>query len=148
MRTRDNIIQDMARTLTVTSVADGVDAGAIGDDYSPGPGGDWMNTVDGIDPNALDMCKRFASNLEERLDLCIVDMEAQWKAAARYRHDDFGHLLVMQSLGHGVGLSDDIYGDAPEWMDKLWERHDLEGFTYYNLDETIWPFAPDYTPER
>jgi hypothetical protein len=142
MRTREDIIGDMARTLTVTTVADGADEGLIEDSYSPGPGGDWMDTVEGIDTEAWKHCVALADRIEAKVGRTLVDMEAEWMPHSR-RPDAFGHCLIMQSLGHGVGLSDDTY---PVGL-RLPCQEQLRGFHTefhaFDLNPEQWPIKVD-----
>jgi hypothetical protein len=137
MRTREEIVADMALALTVTSVADGIDNGVIVDkDLDPGPGGEWFDTVTETDPEALKACEKLADAVEEATGMTLRFCEHLWKPYS-CRPDDFGYLLVMQSLSHGVGLSDDFIDHKRAKVELKGMLSDLNNvschFSYFDL---------------
>lgn len=149
MRTKHEIILDMARALTVTTVADAIDNGVIkegGEAHDPGPGGEWFDTVEGIDSNALKAMKKFANEVEVKTGMTLPYCELLWQQHTS-RPSDFGYLLVMQSLGHGVGLSDDFKKSEEAEQALKGMLSDLDDlhihFSYFDLDPDEWQFTDE-----
>lgn len=108
---RREILEAMARTLTVTACADAYDEGFndIPQDQYAGPGTDWFDTIrDGYPPEALWYAKAIFQGTRWN-----VEAEAKcWTAITGRTVEDFAHYFAMASLGHGVGLEDAVPCDS------------------------------------
>lgn len=114
------IIASMARTLHVTAYADGVENKTI-KGCKAGAGQDWMDVAPKTRPIATQTAFYLAGQIatmngKSLLFLVRDAMKADGKIKSlsddvdtydsKYL-SDFGHYIVMESLGHGVGWTDD-----------------------------------------
>jgi len=159
---RERITQAVARTLTLDAVAsaweenqqleEGSDLATIfpEDWEGAGSGEDWDDVVrEGAPLEAVDKAREIVRDFETRNGRDVVDLGEEWDTAA---HDDgngfnaaeyewsddgperFGHCLALQSLGHGVGLDDDIPHGA------TYRRPDTGLFEFYAWDFDVLDF--------
>lgn len=131
---RAEIVESIARALFVSSFAAICDELAAGDaetaedfeglseesrerleSQAAGMGGDWMDTVtDDTPAEAFAVAEEIASAFEERNRRALAEACEEWLLLDHYyarrepSADDFGHYLAMESIGHGVGLWDNI----------------------------------------
>lgn len=131
---REEIIQAVARTLTLDAIAtawedrEESEEGIFPESFEgAGPGEDWDDIVpEGAPEKAVAKAREIVRDFEARNGRDVVSIGEDWDTAANmdcgYPEDDdpaqfewsddgpqrFGHCLALQSLGHGVGLSDDI----------------------------------------
>lgn len=117
---RDTILQSMARTLWVTAYINEHDSAPqhLRDEHpSAGGGDDWMDIVPPTPPGVLEEAEEWLyafEMLHEKLVYSWLKYSAPWV----FNDDDdlletldsFGHYLVMNMSGSGVGLQ--------EWCDK------------------------------
>ncbi len=116
----EDIVESMARTLYVDAYATAVER-ALEDgipgakDLSPGPGGEWMDTVPRSTPRAAyKIADSLATEYEKLNDAHIYSLlkraakadDEEWPVGSEYA-EEFGHYLAMMALGHGVSWFDD-----------------------------------------
>ena len=96
----------MAHTFALCDWADRVEAGEIEGDH-PGAGGDWADVCPTTDPPraAFELAEEVTDSFPRAVLQAIAD---RWIELSGRDLERFGHCLTMQSLGHGVGLIDDI----------------------------------------
>jgi len=132
---KTDILESIARTLTVCAVADAYDraqedASQNGETdaldqiepYAAGQGEDWMNTVtEGYPPEAMGKAEEILNTLGAlNPGHTLEGMFDTWAESTYLKHRDFdgwehetgpldrfGHNVAMMFLGHGVGLEDD-----------------------------------------
>lgn len=137
---RGRIVEGVARTLALLTAADAIEDpaqwGYVDDDgagsaegldtFRASMGGDWDDTIpNGFPPEALDKARAIVDDFERLNGRKVDDIGAEWDTlradpedpVAEFEWSDdgperFGHCLGMQTLGHGVGLNDDIPGRA------------------------------------
>lgn len=166
-QTYDRIRARFARTLYVTALAD--QAEQVG--YPGISGGDWFDLAPAETPAAAD---RAADYLIRRLELdndCDVVTLFRRALGANPELDrnkaleDFGFYIPMQSMGHGVGWTDnhqpfqigypfyfsgnDLISIGQEDIKQLplFEQQDINEEALAELPEkTSWGFREDYEP--
>lgn len=130
MDTREQIINLMARTLFVAAYADYVEDPETEDDVSGLPtasmGADWFDVAAELKTpeSALQVARKIADDMERLNGLPIDEMfrraaamepqekKLDWGTFTKDHRkeptlDEFAYCTAMQSLGHGVGWSDD-----------------------------------------
>lgn len=100
-------------------------------DVHPGPGGAWEEVWNGHVPDSARVCaESIVASFERVNGLGILTAFQAWEQETGIDDPDrFGFRLAAQSMGHGVGLSDDSKV-ASDW--KI--GHEGEGF-YPSLAE-------------
>jgi len=153
----ERIVLAMARALWASVYADAYENGDIpGDDDHAGPGQDWMDHCGELPVRALMVAQRLADvvliaardqaktdTIKPRHIACLwqvfgeameqnepsINPNSYEEVAANGSEiEDFGHYLAMESMGHGVGWSDD-HEDLPFTVPNTLEHlswHDLK----------------------
>lgn len=107
----ETLAEYVADSLWLCAVADAVDRAAEdGDesarDFRPGAGGDWKDTdYRPVPPSFLAVARRVLSGLPAGI---LSAGRNAWRDLSRCDDERFGHVVAMEILGHGVGLSDDL----------------------------------------
>ena len=138
LNSRALMIYHMSRTYFALAWAD------YQDEYGGGVGAgvQIMDVMpDEIDPAALKEAYELADAIEKQVgsDLAEILMTAKLSAEAAENpcnEEYLGHYLVMQSLGHGVGIEE--VGLPHDWMDVP-----CTDFGYYDLDPEKYPIPDD-----
>lgn len=96
-----------------------------------------------IDPAAMEAAYKLADEMQKANEAALEGLLAAAQEEAEVSHycqpcdaENFGHYCAMQSLGHGVGLSD--MGLDHDWC----EVPDIE-FHYFDLDPEKYPIPED-----
>ena len=121
------LAEHVADTWWLSAFADAVER-AIDDgdetarELHPGPGGDWADmpyhpVPEGVYRFALDRLARIGSGI-------LREAWEAWRDASGLGLERFGHCLAMSSLGHGIGLTDDVY-PVPAAVEVLAARKGL-----------------------
>lgn len=99
-------IEHIARTLWISAYADGIESGAIIDEWvDSGFSGEWNDAAPDTPPEALRKAMALAATIGA---YALERMEVDWIDATGLDSERFGHCLALQALGHGVGLIDDV----------------------------------------
>lgn len=107
----ETLAAHVADSLWLSTVADAVERAADdGDpgarDFMPGAGGDWKDTDYRPVPGSfLAAAVRILSGLPAGI---LANGYRAWRDLSRCDDERFGHVVAMEILGHGVGLSDDL----------------------------------------
>lgn len=110
----ETLAEYVADSLWLCAVADAVERAADdGDpgarDFRPGAGGDWKDTDYRPVPGSfLAVARRVLSGLPAGI---LSAGGTAWRDLSGCDSERFGHVVAMEILGHGVGLSDDIPPD-------------------------------------
>lgn len=131
-------IEHIARTLWLCAYADGIEE-TEGDKITgprPGAGEDWDDYAPDTPAEALHKATELAATIGgEQLET----MEIDWIEATGLDAERFGHCVALQSLGHGVGLSDDVpYGTD-------YERPELPPIEFHIWDVASLPAGVEWS---
>lgn len=148
MKTREDLVKDITRTLVLVAVADGVDAGVLERaPLHPGQGGEWDYSVPEIeDPAAISEAQRIAERFERHTSMTLEAAYKFWSMHSDRPHR-FGSCLALQALGHGVSLNDEIVNTQPDTsrlVKMLKASHKVHSsFYYFDLTPELWPFVKE-----
>lgn len=119
----DTIRDAIARSLWLSAYADAID-NAIGNgeesarDFRAGPGEDWNNVVPiGFPKEARDKADAILATMRGKLADNFAPCVSTWRNETGRDDDRLGHCIALQSLGHGVGIGDDL--PAAETIDAM-----------------------------
>lgn len=132
----------IADSLWLCAFADAVEWELIwSDDVNPGFNGEWSDVVPAAPQEAIDAAAGLVAQIGGEK---LAEMETRWRRLTGLSSERFGHCVALQSLGHGVGLSDDIpismgyeRPDLPSIEFSIWDMSTLP-------DGCRWNPAPDF----
>jgi hypothetical protein len=134
----------VARTLFVTAWADWTDQYGKG---TPGMGAELMDVAPKTPVYAYEAADKLIKDYEEICRCSWTDLFARAFLAEHVEKEEatdivklareFGYCLTMEALGHGVSWEDSHA--------KFYRGHVYFEFTYFDLDEKIYPIPKEKT---